>query len=159
MIDRVLLELLDRVTEIERKVERITRWGTVASVDMDAGTVRVSLRGHADPTPAVRWAALSTAVWAPPTVGEQCLLIAPGGTDKVGAMVAICGIGTGSGPGDKYRIGPGATMKVALADLVESELQAIATALTGVSSGGGALTGANTYTAPGSVAASKTEAE
>jgi hypothetical protein len=50
-------------------------------------------------------------------------------------------------------------MKVALAELCDQEHQLIAAALTSVSSGGGALTGPNTYTAPSSVAAQKTKAE
>jgi hypothetical protein len=164
-----LLQLIDRVAELERKIERIARWGTVDSVDMDAGKVRVALRGHEDPTPPVRWAALSTAVWAPPTEGEQCLLVAPGGTDKIGAMVAICGIATGAGKGDKYVIGAGTTSLVAHAQKVIDALTTLKNAISGAGTtpgDGGAAFKAALLSAlaswPGAestVAASKTEAE
>jgi hypothetical protein len=151
----VLFDLQQRLARLEGALLKVARWGVIESVDLDAATVRVQLPSGLVVGP-YRFQ-FSAGVWLPPEAGEQCLVICPGGDDAQG--LALCGIATGGGAGDKYRVGPNATMKVALAPKVDAEFDKVALALSGVAGGGGALTGANTYTTPLSTAAAKTEAE
>lgn len=57
--------------------------------------------------------------------------------------------------GTTIKLGDSGAVPLARADKVATELGKIALALTAVSAGGGALTGLNSYTTPGSVAATK----
>ncbi len=155
MIGQVL-DVLARLDALERAVANMLRWGSVDSVDKAAGRCVVRLPSGVK-TPAIPWARSSTTVWAAPVVGEQCLVLSPNGRIGSGSLV-LAGVDT-SGLGDKYVVGEVPTGHAAIAEFVSQELQLIASALTQVSSGGGALTGPNPYTAPGNIAASKTEVE
>src|SRR5205085_2193946 len=67
-------------TELIRRLEQLLRYGTVAEVDLGAARCRVKsgeLLSNWVPWFAQR--AGQTRHWSPPTVGEQCLLLSPGG--------------------------------------------------------------------------------
>ncbi|HEX8402240.1 MAG TPA: phage baseplate assembly protein V [Allosphingosinicella sp.] len=69
----------------------LIRFGTVAEVDLGAGTVVVDSGDVRSGS--IRWAggrAGATRSWSPPSVGEQVLLLCPGG--ELAAAVAIGGI-------------------------------------------------------------------
>lgn len=79
-------------------VAQIVRVGRIASVDRDAALCRVAL-GDPDSddgeveTDDIPWGGFRAGrmtVWSPPTVGEQILLIAPGG--DIGQAVAVPGL-------------------------------------------------------------------
>lgn len=75
--------------ELVRRLEQLARYGTIAAVDHTAARCRVQF-GRLLST-WVPWLALragTTRHWSPPTVGEQCLLISPGG-DPAGAVALI----------------------------------------------------------------------
>jgi len=85
------------VTELIRRLEQVLRYGTIAAVDLAAARCRV--RTGALVTTWVPWFAQragTTLHWSPPTVGEQCLLISPGG-DTAGA-VALVGLYSSAAP-------------------------------------------------------------
>lgn len=156
-MNELLVQLFDRVAELERCVARLIRVGKVDSVDKGAGTVQVRLPSGLVIGP-MRWAVLSgQGAWIPPEVGDQAIVLAPGGND--GLLIALAGIGTGAGKGDKYVMGAGTTKPPALAEPVVAELNKVIAALDAVSAGGNAFTGANTYKTVGEIAASKTEVE
>jgi phage baseplate assembly protein V len=79
------------VTELIRRLEQLLRYGTIAEVDLAAARCRVKsgeLLSNWLPWFAQR--AGETLHWSPPTVGEQCLLLSPGG--DTAAAVAIVGL-------------------------------------------------------------------
>ncbi|SFG08619.1 phage baseplate assembly protein V [Novosphingobium sp. CF614] len=90
--------------DIPADLSELIRLGTIATVDLAAGTCTV-LYGNPDDddggaeTPAIRWAAPragSTRIWSPPTVGEQVLLLVPDG--QLAGAVALLGITQDSFP-------------------------------------------------------------
>src|SRR5699024_4962861 len=71
---------MDRVTELTRRLNNIIRIGTIAAVD--PSHARARLRDGALLSAWRPWLELragTTRSWNPPTVGEQALLLAPGG--------------------------------------------------------------------------------
>jgi len=79
------------VTELIRRLEQLVRYGTIAELDLGQARCRVS-SGEllSNWVPWITLRAGTTLTWNPPTVGEQCLLLAPGGRPE--AAVALLGI-------------------------------------------------------------------
>lgn len=78
-------------------IERLIRLGTVASVDLPGG--RCTVKAGDVETGPVRWIAMhagATRSWSPPSVGEQVVLMAPGG--EIGGAVALRGIFSDANP-------------------------------------------------------------
>ncbi len=78
-------------TELIRRLEQLLRYGTIAEVDL--GTARCRVKSGELLSNWVPWFAHragQTRHWSPPTVGEQCLLLSPGG--DMAAAVAIVGL-------------------------------------------------------------------
>lgn len=79
------------VTELVRRIEQMLRLGTIAEVDHAAARCRV--RSGELLSAWVPWMvqrAGETRAWCPPTVGEQCLLLSPGGDTT--AAIALVGL-------------------------------------------------------------------
>jgi phage baseplate assembly protein V len=77
--------------DLPNELAELVRFGTIAEVDLAAGRVVVDTGDVR--TSAIRWAggrAGATRTWSPPSVGEQVLLLCPGG--EIAAAVAIGGI-------------------------------------------------------------------
>ncbi|PZP30439.1 MAG: phage baseplate assembly protein V [Roseateles depolymerans] len=77
------------VSELIRRIENLLRLGTISHVNAKGYRVRVAAGGLASnwlPWLSVR--AGTTRTWSPPTVGEQCLLISPGG-DLVNGVALV----------------------------------------------------------------------
>lgn len=73
--------------DLIRRIESLVRVGTVASVDLQAARCRVQtgqLTTDWLPWYAMRAGAVNR--WSPPTVGEQCIVLSPGG-DTVAGLV------------------------------------------------------------------------
>lgn len=76
----------------------LIRMGTIASVDLAAGTCTVRFGNPDDDdggatTPPIRWVAAragGTRTWSPPSMGEQVVLLVPDG--QIAAAVALLGI-------------------------------------------------------------------
>ena len=85
------------VTELIRRLEQVLRYGTIAEVDH--GNARCRVRSGALLSTWVPWFAHragETLHWSPPTVGEQCLLLSPGG--DTGSAVALVGLYSDAAP-------------------------------------------------------------
>ncbi|TDL95680.1 phage baseplate assembly protein V [Stutzerimonas stutzeri ATCC 17588 = LMG 11199] len=79
------------ITDLLRRLENLIRLGTIAAVDHAAARCTVSTGGLSVPN--LPWLALragSSSDWDPPTVGEQCILVAPSGEPALG--VALVGL-------------------------------------------------------------------
>lgn len=77
-------------SESDRRVAQMIRFGTVTQVDPGAARAKVTLGGETEtawlPFPSPRAGAIQ--VWAPPSVGEQVVVLAPGGDTSQAAIVA-----------------------------------------------------------------------
>jgi phage baseplate assembly protein V len=97
--------------DIVGDVAQVLRLGRIASVDRAAGTCTVAIgdpdgEGGEVITDSVPWAAVRagrTTVWSPPSDGEQCALLAPGG--DIAQAIALPGIFCAAfpAPGDPDR--------------------------------------------------------
>ncbi|MBD59023.1 MAG: baseplate assembly protein [Citromicrobium sp.] len=89
----------------------IVRFGTIASVDLSTGEVEVDCgEVRTAPIPFSTGRAGATRIWSPPTVGEQVLLLCPGG--DIEAAVAM-----GAIPQDAFPIpGDGPVEMIVFAD-------------------------------------------
>ncbi len=79
------------ITDLLRRLENLIRLGTIAAVDHQAARCTISTGGLSVPN--LPWLALragSSSDWDPPTVGEQCILVAPSGEPALG--VALVGL-------------------------------------------------------------------
>lgn len=79
--------------EILRRLENLLRLGTVAEVDHDAARCRVrtgNLTTNWGPWLSLRAGGPNGRQWWAPVVGEQCLLLSPGG--DLANAVTLCGI-------------------------------------------------------------------
>lgn len=79
------------ITDLLRRLENLIRLGTIAAVDHQAARCTVSTGGLSVPN--LPWLALragDSSDWDPPTVGEQCILLAPSGEPALG--VALVGL-------------------------------------------------------------------
>lgn len=72
-----------QAADIDRRIENLLMLGTIASVDLQAArcTVKVGDLLTA-PLPWLEQRAGATRTWSPPSVGEQVLLLSPGGDPK-----------------------------------------------------------------------------
>ena len=78
--------------------DRMIRLGTVASVDLAAARTTITLDDGAT-SPPLRWIEHrngATASWSPPSVGEQVVLLCPGG--EIGAGLVLRGIPSDAHP-------------------------------------------------------------
>ncbi|WP_068083127.1 phage baseplate assembly protein V [Novosphingobium rosa] len=72
--------------------DKLIRFGKIASVDLKAARIVVSLDDDSQTTP-IRWIEFSmgkTRTWNPPAQGEDVVLLCPGG--EIGAGVALRGL-------------------------------------------------------------------
>lgn len=77
--------------ETSRRLGDLIRWGAVHSVDLDAKRCVVESDGAlSGPLPWLTGAAGAMRIWAPPTVGEQVMLLCPEG--DLAAAVALKGV-------------------------------------------------------------------
>ncbi|WP_278412702.1 phage baseplate assembly protein V [Stutzerimonas kunmingensis] len=79
------------ITDLLRRLENLIRLGTIAAVDHQAARCTVKSGGLSIPN--LPWLALragDSSDWDPPTVGEQCILVAPSGEQAQG--VALVGL-------------------------------------------------------------------
>lgn len=79
------------ITDLLRRLENLIRLGTIAAVDHQAARCTVRTGGLSVPN--LPWLALragDSSDWDPPTVGEQCILIAPSGEPALG--IALVGL-------------------------------------------------------------------
>jgi phage baseplate assembly protein V len=82
---------MQNVAEILRLINNLVRLGKIAEVDAQAARCRVSI-GEIK-TNWLRWVSAragTTRDWDPPTVGEQVVVLAPGG--DLGAAVVLTGV-------------------------------------------------------------------
>jgi phage baseplate assembly protein V len=87
----------DLAADQNRRLESVTRYGTVTAVDPAQAKCRVSSGGLE--TDWIEWVerrAGDVRTWSPPSAGEQCLVLSPSG--ETGAAVAITGIFQASRP-------------------------------------------------------------
>lgn len=90
------------VSELIRRLENLLRPGTIGQVDVQRARVRVLAGGLL--TNWVPWLSLRAGAvrhWSPPSMGEQCILLAPGG-DPANAM-ALMGLFSDGIPADDHR--------------------------------------------------------
>jgi len=89
---RLVLELMERVEDLERRLNNIIRPGRVAKVDYDSGKVKVAYAKKTDGsdqlTPFIKWSEragktgsdeIGIKTWMPLVVGEQVFIVSPGG--------------------------------------------------------------------------------
>lgn len=77
------------ISELIRRLENLARPGTIARVDVKRARVRVQCGGLlCDWLPWFSLRAGQVRHWSPPSAGEQCMLIAPGG-DLANAVVLV----------------------------------------------------------------------
>ena len=123
--------------------DKLIRFGTIASVDLGAGTCTVTLDGEADVvTPPVSWLERrmgATKTWSPPSEGEQGILLCPAG--EIAAGIFLPGVRSNANP----MPGTSETELVQFSDGTEVSYDPQAHALAVVLSDGGTLA----VTAPG----------
>lgn len=87
----MIVDIIRRLTELERRQANLLRLGTVAEVDLSAARVRVTI--GAIKTASIPWLthrAGGDRTWHAPEVGEQILVLAPSGDFSQGvAMPAV----------------------------------------------------------------------
>lgn len=78
-------------SELIRRIENILRVGTIAAVNHGAKRVRIATGGLlTDWLPWLAFRAGDVRRWSPPFVGEQCMVLAPGGdTARAVAMTGL----------------------------------------------------------------------
>mgnify|MGYP001627780685 CR=1 FL=1 len=80
---------MNRIAELFRLLNNLVRIGTIAEVDHQAARARVQAGDNL--TGWQKWITLragTTQEWDPPTVGEQVLLLSPGGDLAQGVIIA-----------------------------------------------------------------------
>ena len=86
--------------ELVRRLENVLRLGTIDQVDVAGALVRVRCGGLRSTW--VRWftrRAGDVREWCPPSIGEQCLLVSPGG-DLANGMALVGAFSDGHPPHD-----------------------------------------------------------
>ncbi|WP_439291239.1 phage baseplate assembly protein V [Lonepinella koalarum] len=79
--------------ELNRRIDNIIRFGTIAEVNHDKRRVKVLSGGiKTDWLPWLEWRAGTTRSWSPPTVNEQCVILAASG--ELTMAVVLTGIYT-----------------------------------------------------------------
>jgi len=84
----------------DRRLQGIVRIGKVTAVDASAARARVNLGGETetDWLPWLAERAASVSVWAPVAVGEQVVVLAPGGETNQGVIVGSLFSGANAAP-------------------------------------------------------------
>ena len=83
--------------DTQRLVGDLARFGTVASVDVDAATCRVRIGDiETGDIPWLTGRAGAARIWSPPSIGEQVLLICPEG--DTAAAIALPGVYSNARP-------------------------------------------------------------
>lgn len=105
-IDKLLVEVLRRTAEIERRFDGMIKQGPVAEVDPKRGTVRVRLGGtDKEPmlSPPIPYAQVAGGlkVHAPPTVGQQMTVLSGAGDFRQGLAVPMTWSDRNKSPSDK----------------------------------------------------------
>lgn len=88
---------MNETADINRRLESLIRYGTVAEVQ--AKPPRVRIQAGQMKTTWVRWVALraaTTSDWCPPVPGEQCVLLSPSG--DMASAVALMGLASDEYP-------------------------------------------------------------
>jgi phage baseplate assembly protein V len=88
---------MNETADINRRLESLIRYGTVA--DVQAKPPRVRIQVGQLKTTWVRWVALraaTTSDWCPPVPGEQCVLLSPSG--DMASAVALLGLASDEYP-------------------------------------------------------------
>jgi len=78
----------DQINDLIRRIENLVRMGTVAEVDLDGARCRVQ-SGRLT-TDWLYWYSIRSGAvsrWSPPTVGEQCIVLSPGGDTVAGLVI------------------------------------------------------------------------
>lgn len=129
--------------EQERRLHGIVRIGTVTAVDAATARARVSLGGDAVsgwiPFTAIRAGGLNA--WAPVTVGEQVVVVSPGGDTAQGIIVGSLPSGANgapSGNGGEFRFEIGGSSISMTGDGITLSAGGVVLSVTG---GGVAVTG------------------
>jgi phage baseplate assembly protein V len=80
--------MVEELSELHRLIENLVRKGTIAEVDLDAARCRVQ-SGNLTTTWLQYFVSRAGNVrkWAPPSVGEQCLIFSPGGDLCAGCVL------------------------------------------------------------------------
>lgn len=77
------------VSELIRRLENLLRPGTIAQVDVRRARARVQCGGLlSNWRPWLAMRAGKVRHWSPPSIGEQCILLAPGG-DPANAVILV----------------------------------------------------------------------
>ncbi|MFY1027433.1 phage baseplate assembly protein V [Actinobacillus seminis] len=77
------------ITDILRRLESLIRFGTIAEVDYAKRRAKVTSGGiRTDWLPWLEWRAGTTRSWSPPTVGEQCMILAASGELTTAAILS-----------------------------------------------------------------------
>ncbi|WP_239878257.1 phage baseplate assembly protein V [Laribacter hongkongensis] len=88
---------MDDFADLSRRLESLIRPGTIAGVDLARARVRVTSGGlTTDWLPWFAARAGTTRDWNPPTVGEQCVVLAPSGDPATGFV--LVGLFSGAHP-------------------------------------------------------------
>lgn len=87
---RALIDILRRLTEVERRLSRSTIIGTVTQVDAAAARAKVSFGGETESAwlPFSAGRAGGAKMWAPVVVGEQVVIQSPSGDTAQGIITA-----------------------------------------------------------------------
>jgi phage baseplate assembly protein V len=81
-------DLLAEVSELSRRLANVLRYGRIAEVDLDQALVRVESGDiRTDWLPFFATGAGKARSWQPPLVGEQCMILAPGGDLALGCAL------------------------------------------------------------------------
>lgn len=106
-LETLLVDMIRRTAEIERRLDGIVKQGPVAEVDPAAGTVRIRLNeaGAAEPflSPPIPYAQLAGAlkVHTPPSVGQQMTIVSGAGDFRQGLAVPMTWSDQNAAPSDK----------------------------------------------------------
>ena len=88
---------MEKAAEILRQINNLVRYGSIAEVDVEAARVRVQTGENlTDWLPWLTCRASTTTRWSPPVVGEQVLLLSPGG--DINQAIALLGIYSDENP-------------------------------------------------------------
>ncbi|ASJ24315.1 phage baseplate assembly protein V [Laribacter hongkongensis] len=92
---------MDDFADLSRRLESLIRPGTIAGVDLARARVRVTSGGlTTDWLPWFSARAGTTRDWNPPTVGEQCVVLAPSGDPATGFV--LVGLFSGAHPAPSH---------------------------------------------------------
>lgn len=129
--------------EIERRLANAVRYARITAVDAGAARARVSFGGDTESAwlPFTAGRAGAARVWAPPSVGEQVIVVSPGGDTAQGVIsgsLPSTQFPSPSGDGDAVALELGAVTITLSADGAVVAVGGVSFAIT---AGGVAITG------------------